>query len=72
METIYDFNPNRREIIEYGLGNKERYLKIIDYDDANLDIACMLHDRNDIRWEVYAERLPVGMKQDFYRTIYHP
>ena len=72
MITIYDFNPTKSEIMRYGFGNKERYMRIADEKTANQGLAKMLYCRGDKRYKHYAELLPIELKSDFYHIIEHP
>lgn len=73
METVYDYNITDKEREDIGISDKERYLAIVGEDTANLDLATLFHTRGDNnRMARYADKLPLDMKLDFYRTVTHP
>ena len=75
METVFDYNITAEERKYIGISESERkdYLRYTGKDSANRDLASLFHKRGDIeRMEMYAEKLPLLMKYDFYRLIYHP
>lgn len=75
METVFDYNITDEERRFIGISERERedYSRYTGKDSANRDLASLFHKRGDIkRMEMYAEKLPLLMKWDFYRIIYHP
>jgi hypothetical protein len=51
----------------------EFYLKNCTEDDANMDLASLFHIRNEKeKAREYADKLPLDMKNEFWRTITHP
>jgi len=70
METVFDYNITDKEREDIGISDKERYLAIVGEDTANLDLATLFHTRGDNdRMARYADKLPLDMKLDFYRTV---
>ena len=73
METVFDHNITPEESIFIGMLEKEFYLNSCTEDDANLDLAKLFYLRNEKdRARKYAERLPLDMKNDFWRIVTHP
>lgn len=73
METVFDYNITPEECEYIGMLDKEFYLENCTEDDANLYLASLFYLRNDKeRARRYADKLPLDMKNDFWRTVTHP
>lgn len=73
METVFDHNITPEESQRIGVLDKEFYLKNCTEDDANMDLATLFHIRNEKeKAREYANKLPLDMKNEFWRTITHP
>ena len=73
METVFDHNITPEESRFIGMFEKEFYLNSCTEDDANLDLAKLFYLRNEKdRARKYAEKLPIDMKNDFWRIVTHP
>ena len=73
METVFDYNITPEECKSIGILNKEFCLKHYIEDDFNLDLAHLFYIRKDKKKaREYADKLPVDMKNDFWRTVTHP
>lgn len=73
METVFDHNITPEESQRIGMLDKEFYLKNCTEDDVNMDLASLFHIRNEKeKAREYADKLPLDMKNEFWRTITHP
>jgi hypothetical protein len=55
------------------LPDKGFYLRSCTEDDANMDLAFLFHLRNEReKASSYADKLPLDMKNEFWRTVTHP
>lgn len=73
METVFDYNITPEECQRIGILDKEFYLKYYTEDDANMDLAYLFYIRNEKKKaSKYADKLPLDMKNDFWRTVTHP
>ena len=73
METVFDHNITKEEIKRIGILRKELYLKVVDEESANLELAFLYYERgNRKRVNKYLEGLPPLVVNDFWRTVTHP
>ena len=73
METVFDYNITPEECQRIGMLDKVFYLENCTEDDANMDLALLFHIRNEKeKAREYADKLPLDMKNEFWRTITHP
>ena len=73
METVFDYNINPEERQRIGMLDKGFYLENCTEDDANMDLALLFHIRNEKeKAREYADKLPLDMKTEFWRTVTHP
>lgn len=74
METIYDYNVTPKEIEELGFSiEKEVYLRIVDEDTANMNLANLFwYRRQKKKAELYVDKLPIQMQHDWWRITLHP
>ena len=73
METVFDYDITPEECKRIGMLDKEFYLEICTEDGANMDLALLFHIRNEKeKASEYADKLPLDMKNEFWRTITHP
>ncbi|MBR5271778.1 MAG: hypothetical protein IKU25_00435 [Clostridia bacterium] len=73
MKTVFDYNITKEECRMIGMLDKDFYLAHATEDDANLDLASLFYLRNEKeKAKEYADKLPLNMKNDFWRTITHP
>lgn len=73
METVFDYNITPEECKRIGMLDKGFYLENCTEDDANMDLALLFHIRNEKeKAREYADKLPLDMKNEFWRTITHP
>lgn len=73
METVFDHNITPEESQYIGLPDKGFYLKSCTEDDANMDLATLFYLRNEReKASEYADKLPLDMKSEFWRTVTHP
>lgn len=73
METVFDYNITPEECQRIGMLDKGFYLENCTEDDANTDLATLFHIRNEKeKAREYADKLPLDMKNEFWRTIMHP
>ena len=73
METVFDYDITPEECKRIGMLDKAFYLKICTEDGANMDLALLFHIRNEKeKARIYADKLPLDMKNEFWRTITHP
>ena len=73
METVFDYKINPEECQRIGMLDKGFYLENCTEDDANMDLALLFHIRNEQeKAREYADKLPLDMKNEFWRTITHP
>ena len=73
METVFDYNITPEECKRIGMLDKGFYLENCTEDDANMDLAFLFHARNEKeKASEYAAKLPLDMKNDFWRTVTHP
>lgn len=73
METVFDYNISPEECQHIGMLDKEFYLANCTEDDANMDLASLFNLRNEReKAREYADKLPLDMKNEFWRTITHP
>ena len=74
METIFDYNPTEKELINiYGRAiTLDYYVKHRDRISAYRDLGLLFIIRNDRKKaEEYAEKLPIIMQESFWRTVCH-
>jgi len=60
METIFDYNPTKKEIAQIGLrfSNKEQYIADHDQDDAFLALTKLFYIRGDEeRGKMYFDKM---------------
>ncbi len=73
MITVFDYNITPEERKRIGVPEKGFYLEHYTEDDANLDLASLFYLRNEeAKAREYADKLPLDMKNDFWRTVKHP
>ena len=73
MKTVFDYNISAEESERIGMLDKEIYLDICTEDDANKDLATLFYLRNEMdRAREYADKLPIDMRNDFWRIVTHP
>lgn len=73
MKTVFDYNITPEERQRIGMLDKEFYLENCTEEDANMDLASLFHIRNEKeKAREYADKLPLDMKNEFWRTITHP
>lgn len=73
METVFDYNINPEECQRIGMLDKGFYLENYTEDDANMDLALLFHIRNEKeKAREYADKLPLDMRTEFWRTVTHP
>lgn len=73
METVFNHNITKEEISRIGILRKELYLKVVDEESANLDLAFLYHERGNLKKvDKYLEGLPPLVVNDFWRTVTHP
>ena len=73
MDTVFDYNISPEECQYIGLPDKGFYLRSCTEDDANMDLAFLFHLRNEReKASSYADKLPLDMKNEFWRTVTHP
>lgn len=73
METVFDYNITPEESRHIGLLDKGFYLKNCTEDDANMDLAALFYLRNEReKASEYADKLPLDMRNEFWRTVTHP
>lgn len=73
METVFDYNITPEESQYIGLLDKEFYLENCKEDSANMDLAMLFYLRNEReKASEYADKLPLDMRNEFWRTVTHP
>ena len=73
MKTVFDYNITEEESKHIGMLDKDFYLNHCTEDDANMDLALLFYLRNEKeKAREYADKLPIDMKNDFWRTVTHP
>lgn len=73
METVFDHNITKEEISRIGILRKELYLKVVDEESANLDLAFLYHERGNRKLvDKYLKGVPPYIAVDFWRTVTHP
>ncbi len=73
METVFDYNITPQECEYIGMLDKDFYLQNCTEDDANLNLAELFYLRGQKeKAKEYANKLPLNMKNDFWRIITHP
>ncbi len=74
METVFDYNITPEEWAYIYTGTtKEFYLSYVNEEIANSDLATLFYLRGDMkRATYYAEKLPLNVKYDLWRTLTHP
>lgn len=73
METVFDKNITPEECRRIGMLEKRFYLENCTEDDANMDLAALFYLRNEKeKAREYANKLPLDMKNEFWRTVTHP
>lgn len=73
METVFDYNITDKEREDIGISEKENYLAFIDEESANWGIAQLMYYRGDKKQAAkYADKFPLDLKLDFYRSVTHP
>lgn len=72
METIFDFNPSKKEMEQYACGmTLEQYVSIFERNSRLEDILDMLYARKDVRYKKYLMLVDNESRNDFNRLILH-
>ena len=73
MKTVFDYNITPEEWSDICGMDKDFYLKHCTEDDANLDLAYLFWKRGEKeKATTYADKLPLDMKNSFWRSVTHP
>lgn len=73
MKTVFDYNITPEEWNGICGIDKSFYLEHCTEDDANLDLAYLFWQRGEKeKAAIYADKLPLDMKNSFWRNITHP
>ena len=74
METIFNYNPTKKELESFLDISQEEYNELLDEDCKNRDLAALFHMRGQKRKMMkYINKVKdVDMRNSFFRTIYHP
>lgn len=73
METVFDHNISPKEWKSICGMDKQIYLSVVDADSANWGLASLFLLRGyKAKAEMYANKLPDGMRIDFWRGANHP
>lgn len=71
--SIFDFNPTKEELVYiagYHITEAEYTRRAADVFTLYADIAYLMLKRGDlITMEIWINKLPVTLKQDFYNSI---
>lgn len=73
MKTVFDYNITPEESKRIGMLDKDFYLANAVEEDINLDLAYLFWIRGEKEKAAeYADKLPLNMKNEFWRTVTHP
>lgn len=73
MKTVFDYNITTEEWNDICGMDKNAYLEHCTENDANLDLAHLFwHRGKKEEANKYADKLPLDMKNEFWRTVTHP
>lgn len=73
MKTVFDYNITPEEWNDICGADKSFYLEHCTEDDANLDLAYLFWQRGEKeKATMYADKLPLDMKNGFWRNVTHP